>query len=179
MYFPSNHPAISIVPLFTVSPCFTRDVPFIAFVFTMTPGFVATILQYSSSFIISGFLSASTTFTKAFVPFNSIPIHAKSFLSSLTLLTISFVFILFLAVPTFSPSCSSTAISSSLEMLVFPVNSIFHIKFDNITIPTTIKHKDKKKIFLFLYLLNINGKPFFSLILTLHFVFLAIFTIFL
>lgn len=124
-------------------------------------------------------MSASTIFTIAFVPFISIPIHAKSFLSSLILSTIFFVSILLFNFPIFSPFSSNVLNSSSLFILEFPLISIFHTKFDN-NIIATIKNKRKIiNIFLFLYLLKTNGKPFFSFILTLHFVFLATLLIFL
>ena len=118
----------------------------------MIPGFVAIILQYSSSGIISGFSSASTTFTIALVPFILIPTHAKSSLSNRNLLIISFVSISFFQTPIFNPSCSIVCNKSSVGIVSFPCISIFQTKLDNTIIPTTISIKKRKKIFLLLYL---------------------------
>lgn len=115
----------------------------------------------------------------AFVPFSSIPIHARSFLSNLILLTISFVLILPFSFPILSPSSSKLFIISSFGIFTFPTNSIFHTKFDKDIIETVNMNKSIKKIFLFLYLLNIKGKPFLFFIFTLHLEFLAIFLTFL
>ena len=51
VYFPSNHPLISIVPAFTVSPTFTFAVPFCALIFVITPILSDTILQYSVAYL--------------------------------------------------------------------------------------------------------------------------------
>ena len=92
---------------------------------------------------------------------------------------ISFVFILFFIFPVSSPAdvISSYIFSNCSAFSIFI--SIFQIKFDDIPININISNKNPKNIFLFLYLLNKNGNPFFLIIFTLHFVFFAIFFIFL
>ena len=57
--------------------------------------------------------------------------------------------------------------------------AIFQTKLDKDIVATVRTNKKAKNIFLFLYLLNIKGRPFLLFILTLHFVVLAIFFIFL
>ena len=119
-------------------------------------------------------MSASTTLTIAFVPFISIPIHAISFLSNLILLIISLVLILLFSVPDFNPSSSKLCNNSFVCILLFPVISIFQTKLDKLIIAIISNKSSIKNIFLFLYLLNIKGKPFLDLIFTLHLVDLAI-----
>lgn len=128
---------------------------------------------------MSGFLVASTILIFAFVPFIFIPIQAISSLSSLILFTISLVFIFFLLLPIFKPLISKALYISSALIFEIPSISIFHIKLLNMYIVKKVMINITINIFLFLYLLNRKGTPFFSLIFTLHPLFLATSFIFL
>ena len=68
---------------------------------------------------------------------------------------------------------------SSLEIVSFPVISIFQINPDNTTKETKTNNKEIAKIFLFLYLFNIKGRPFLPFIFILHLLSLAILATFL
>ena len=143
--------------------------PFCALIFTICASFVATILQYSSSFITSGFESDSTIFMIALVPCTIIPIHAISSLSSLISFITCCAFIFFLSVPTFIPFCSSKDVISLASILFRPTISTFQINFDAINKTKIINIISITSIFLFLYLCKKKGNPFFSSTLTLHF----------
>ena len=111
--FPSIQPFIKISPSFMVSPTLTFAVPLCAFILVITPALSEIILQYSFSSIIFGFSSDFTILTIAFVPFNSIPIHAISFLTNLILFIICFVSVVYMFYSTTTGELEATSQSSS------------------------------------------------------------------